>query len=71
MPLLYIGLMIGIPVLYVLFSNPKTHEQKIAGRYSSIYKASIRDDYPPAEKVFKTLKDAGIKPCFLGRDADD
>lgn len=71
MPLIWISCMIGIPVLYVLFSNPKTHKQKNTGKDSSIYKASIRDDYPPAEKVFETLKDAGIKPCFLGSDADD
>lgn len=69
MPLIWIICMIGIPVLYVLFSNP--NKQKNTGKDSSIYQASIRDDYPPAEKVFKTLKDAGIKPCFLGRDADD
>ena len=66
MPLIWIGCIVGIPVLYVLFSNPKPKAPK-----TSLYQASVRDEYPPASEVFATLKRAGIKPCFLNIEEEE
>lgn len=66
--LIILGIL-GIPTLYVLFSDPKPHNWRELGRYSTLFKSSLKPDRYSAEKeVFQTLKDAGIEPCFLNND---
>ena len=58
-------------VLYILFSDPKPvyDETWAQGRGSSLFYSSLKpDNYPSTKEVFKTLKDAGIEPCFLKDD---
>jgi hypothetical protein len=58
-----------ISTVYILFSDPKPHNWRELGRYSTLFKSSLNpDNYPSEAEVFKTLKDAGIEPCFLGSD---
>ena len=62
--ILLILIFLGIPIIYVLCSNPTP--QKELSRYSPLFKSSLRSNcYPPENEVFKTLKDAGLEPCFL------
>jgi hypothetical protein len=66
--LLIIGILI-IPALYVFLYHPKPHNWRELGRYSLLFKSSLKsDNYPSEQEVFKTLKDAGIGPTFLGAD---
>ena len=59
--LIILGIL-GIPTLYVLFSDPKPHNWRELGRYSTLFKSSLKPDRYSAEKeVFQTLKDAGIE----------
>ena len=59
-------LLVGI---FILFDNPKPHNWRELGRYSSLFKSSLRsDNYPTEQQVFQTLKDAGIGPTFLSAD---
>jgi len=62
--ILFILTILGIPILFILFSAPKPHSYRELHRGSPLLKIHLKDDYP-SEEVFKTLKDAGIKPCFL------
>ena len=58
-------------VVYILFSDPKPvyDETWAQGRGSSLFYSSLKpDNYPSTKEVFKTLKDAGIEPCFLKDD---
>lgn len=71
MKLVFIGVAILGAVLYVLFSDPKPvyDETWAQGRGCSLFHSSLRPDkYPVTKEVFKTLEDAGIKPCFLKND---
>ena len=71
MELVIIGIAIIGVMLYVLFSDPKpVYDEKWAqGRGSSLFHSSLKpDNYPSTKEVFKTLEDAGIKPCFLEAD---
>lgn len=65
-----IGAIVGL-VLYILFSDPKPvyDETWAQGRGSSLFHSSLKpDNYPSTKEVFKTLKDAGIEPCFMRTD---
>ena len=54
---------------YILLSDPKTKDRKIGGKASPIlFKSSLKTGGVDEKEVFKTLKDAGIKPCFLDAD---
>ena len=71
MKLAIIGVAIIGIVLYVLFSDPKPvyDETRAQGRDSLLFRSSLNPDkYPSTKEVFKTLEDAGIKPCFLEAD---
>ena len=71
MKLVFIGVVIIGVVLYVLFSAPRPvyDETWVQGRGSSLFHPSLKPDkYPSTKEVFKTLEDAGIKPCFLEAD---
>ena len=68
MPILMIVGIILIPTMYILFSDPKPHNWRELGRYSSLYKTSFRENASSVEEVFKTLNEAGITPCFLNAD---
>lgn len=66
--LIVAGVLLALAV-FILFDDPKPHNWRELGRYSTLFKTCIRsDDYPSEAEVFKTLKDAGIGPCFLGAD---
>lgn len=60
-------LMVLGTLAYISFSNPKTNDEKSkCGKDSALFHSSLRmDNYPATEKIFQTLKDAGIEPCFL------
>lgn len=65
-----IGAIVGL-VLYILFSDPKPvyDDTWTQGRGSSLFHSSLKpDNYPSTKEVFKTLKDAGIEPCFMKVD---
>ncbi len=71
MKLVIVGIAILVVVLYVLFSEPKPvhDETRVQGRGSLLFHSSLRPDkYPSTKEVFKTLDEAGIKPCFLESD---
>lgn len=71
MKLVIVGVAILGVVLYVLFSDPKPvyNETWTQGRGSLLFHSSLKlDNYPSTKEVFKTLEDAGIKPCFLKDD---
>lgn len=66
--LLIVGALLLV-ALYIMLSSPKPHNWRELGRYSSLFNSSLKaDNYPSTTEVFKTLKDAGIKPCFLSAD---
>lgn len=59
-------------ILYILFSDPKSPEEKERIRnYRPFFKSSLRGgaDYTP-EEVFETLKNAGIGPTFMQNEKD-
>lgn len=59
-------------ILYILFSDPKSSEEKERIRnYRPFFKSSLRGgaDYTP-EEVFETLKNAGIGPTFMKDEKD-
>jgi hypothetical protein len=59
-------LVVGV---FIFLDNPKPYNWRELGRYSPLFKSSLKsDNYPPEKEVFKTLKDAGIEPCFLNND---
>lgn len=58
--------------IFILFDDPRPRNWREMGRYSTLFKTSLKsDNYPSEVEVFKTLKDAGIEPCFLARDLDN
>ena len=73
--ILWLVAIIVFPILYILFSDLKPYNwQEELNQNANLCKSiGLRDEYPSEEKVFKTLKDAGIKPCFLdvGLDKED
>ena len=69
--ILWIVAMITFPILYILFSDIKPYNWRELGKYYPLSQTSLRDDYPSEEVVFQTLKDAGIKPCFLDVDSEE
>jgi phage major head subunit gpT-like protein len=69
--LIVIGVLLTLAI-FILFDDPKPHNWRELGRYSPLFKSSLKsDNYQSQEEVFKTLKDAGIGPCFLGSDLSD
>ena len=68
MPILMIVGILLISTMYILFSDSKPHNWRELGRYSSLYKTSLRENASSVEEVFKTLNEAGITPCFLNAD---
>lgn len=68
--ILWIVAMIAFPILYILFSDIKPYKWQ-KDYQASLCKSSLRDDYPSEEVVFQTLKNAGIKPCFLDVDTEE
>ena len=56
-------------VVYILLDDPKPKHRKIGGKASPIlFKSSLKTGGVDEKVVFKTLKDAGIGPSFLGSD---
>ena len=64
-----IGAML-LTALIIFLDDPKPHNWRELGRYSTLYKSSLRENYPSEREVFRTLKEAGIKPCFLSADLE-
>lgn len=58
-------------ILYILFSDPKTEEQRKQHRYSDLFKSCLRGAGYTPEDVFKTLNDAGIGPAFLENELNN
>lgn len=62
----------AFPILYILFSDIKPYNwREELDQKSLLCKSSLRDEYPSEEVVFQTLKDTGIKPCFLDVDSEE
>lgn len=56
-------------VVYILLDDPKPIHRKIGCKASPIlFKSSLKTGGVDEKVVFKTLKDAGIGPSFLGSD---
>ena len=69
---LWLVAIIVFPILYILFSDIKPYKwQEELNQNSLLCKSSLRDEHPSEAEAFKTLKDAGIKPCFLNLDEED
>jgi len=58
---------VGVPVLFVLFSAPKSKLKKITPR---IITGLSSDNVVDETEVFRVIKNAGIEPCFLDLDDD-
>lgn len=59
-------------VVYILLDDPKPKHKKIGGKASPIlFKSSLKTGGVDEKVVFKTLKDAGIGPSFLGSDLNE
>jgi len=57
---------------YMLLSDLKTKDGKTGGKASPIlFKYSLKTGDVDEKEVFKTPKDAGIKPCFLDTDLNN
>lgn len=58
----------GLWLMYSINKEENEKEQKEENRriFAELSKASVSENAVPAREVFKTLEDAGIKPCFLG-----
>lgn len=56
-----------VPILFVLFSSPKSSATTNipAGQQQLIHHSRIKKSYPSTKDVFNTLKKANIPPCFL------
>lgn len=63
--------MYTIAILYILFSAPKPSCYKERRDPVTFRSNIIQDNSPTEAEVFKTLKDAGIGPCFLKLDEDN
>ena len=55
--------------LYIMFSDPKPHNWEKLGRYSLLFKSSLKSDNYSPEEVSQTFKEAGISPCFLDSES--
>jgi hypothetical protein len=62
------GILLLVGVV-IFLDNPKPHNWRELGQYSPLFQSSLKsDNYPSEQKVFQTLKDAGIGPTFLSAD---
>lgn len=65
------GILLIVGVV-IFLDNPKPHNWRELGRYSPLFQSSLQsDNYPSEQKVFQTLKDAGIGPTFLSADLQE
>ena len=69
MTIIIVGATVVGLIGYILLSDPKPKDRKIGGKASPIlFKSSLRIGGANEKEVFKTLKEAGIEPCFLDAD---
>ena len=72
--ILFFGLSYVLPI-FLLYCMAKK-EQKNANKYKRncsdiLYRSSNTDSGVPVNKVFQTLKDAGIEPNYLGAKGEN
>ena len=66
MTIIIVGATVVGLIGYILLSDPKPKDRKIGGKASPIlFKSSLRMGGANEKEVVKTLKEAGIEPCFL------
>ncbi len=68
---LFVVFMFVLTLLYNYVAIGKYKKEKENKRSEILYRSSNTDNGVPADEVFQSLKDAGIKPNYLGTKGEN